>query len=140
MTTDLDHWIDEVTRRVSAEAPDMGEWEGLEDDMLSLLDMLIKEGLESKDKIKSLSRVGFGIWADVDVIDDRTSKTIILEPDPQGMVGLLIWQMKFGPHAGERKIWITLPELELQTIDGRDLGWAIWLRRQMPGVNGWYPH
>jgi len=111
----------------------MKNWHDMKTDLLSLLDMTRKKD------IRTLVRVAFGKQAKVDIDDDRHGYSILIWPDRHTMVCVAIGYMREGPYINRRRIDLTLPELELKHIDGKDLGWAYWLRKQMPRVNCYYP-
>ena len=111
----------------------MKDWPGMKTDMLSLLDMKYKMA------IRSLVRVAFGKQAKVDICDDRHGYSILIWPDSRTMVCVAIGYMREGPRINKRYIDLSVPDLELQRINGRDLGWAYWLHKQMPRVRCYYP-
>ena len=111
----------------------MGDWHDMKTDVLSLLDM------KHKREVKSLVRVAFGKQAKADIDDDRHGYSILIWPDKTTMVCLAVGYMREGSNRGKQYINLMLPELELKHIDGKDLGWAKWFRKQMPRVDCYYP-
>jgi len=112
----------------------MRDWPGMEKDMLTLL------GMSKRAEVKLLAKVAFGRGAVTSIAEDsERCRSILIWPSLEVMVCIDITVMWVGKYARKPHVTIILPELELRNIDGQDLGWARWFKRQMPRVSCYYP-
>lgn len=87
-------------RKIEPKKVMRGDWPELKEDMLSLLDMWIDGGEEEREMIESLVRVAFGREASVDLNNSRAVWSVLINPDAETMVGVVMERMKEGTRSG----------------------------------------